>query len=288
MVYTPVPHVDLLPRVVDRWRQVEAILDGRTAGKTRQRVTLLGGQFVFFLGRLAFNTGDMRSARRFAMLSEHYADEAGEPVLAASVAALHSSIAYYTGRYTAALDHLRAADRWDHPYVRARMSAYEARTHVALGDAAAASAALDRMETTAGDFRPAPGETPVGEAAVAMFRAGIAARLGDAAAVDQWTPVAVTAYRTRGGNFSAEEEQHAVLNLAMAHLLRPSPEPDAAATIGMQVLAALAASHTHTVAERVRQLDAMFVPARRAIPVVRDFTDQLRQTRPALTAGTTS
>ncbi|SBW19358.1 hypothetical protein FDG2_1272 [Candidatus Protofrankia californiensis] len=288
MVYTSVPHADLLPRVVDRWRQIESILDGRTAGRTRQRVTLLGGQFVFFLGRLAFNTGDMRSARRFAALSEHYADEAGEPVLAASVAALHSSIAYYTGRHTAALDHLRTADRWDHPYVRARMAAYEARTHAALRDTAAAQAALSRMEAEAGDFRPLPGETPVGEAAVAMFRAGIGARLGDVAAVDEWAPIAVTAYQHRAGDFSAEEEQHAVLNMAVAHLLRPSPEPDAAATIGMQVLGALAASHTHTVAERLRHLDAMFAPAQRAIPAVQDFTDQFRQARPALTAGVTS
>ncbi|WP_131745347.1 helix-turn-helix transcriptional regulator [Frankia sp. Cppng1_Ct_nod] len=288
VVYTSVPHVALLPRVVDRWRQVEVILDSRTGGQTRQRVTVLGGQFAFFLGRMGFNTGDMRAARRFAMLSGHYADEAGEPVLAASVAALHSSIDYYTGRYTAALDHLRAADRWDHPYVRARMAAYEARVHAALGDADAARVALDRMEATAGDFRPVPGETPVGEAAVAMFRSGIAARLGDASTVEEWAPVAITAYQARNGDFSAEEEQHAVLNLAMARLLGPSPEPDTAATIGMQVLTTLAASHTHTVAERIRQLNALFTPTHRAIPAVRDFTDRLRQARPALPAGATS
>ncbi|WP_239309675.1 helix-turn-helix transcriptional regulator [Frankia sp. Cj3] len=286
VVYTSVPHVALLPRVVDRWRQVEQILDSRTAGQARARVTLLGGQFVFFLGRLAFNTGDMRSARRFAMLSGHYADEAGEPVLAASVAALHSSIAYYTGRYTAALDHLRGAARWDHPYVRARMAAYEARAHAANGDVVAARAALDRMEATAGDFRPAPGETPVGDAAVAMFRAGIAARLGDATAVAEWAPLAISGYQNRSGDFSAEEEQHAVLTLAMAHLLRPAPEPDAAAAVGIQVLTALSTNHTYTVAERVRHLDAMFMPAHRSIPAVRDFTERLRQARPALTAGT--
>ncbi len=286
VTYTTIPHAVAAPRIIGGWQQVEAALDTRRSTPAHARLTLLGGQFAYYLGRLAFNTGDMRSARRFATLAEHHADEAGEPVLCASIAALRSSVAYWTGRHQQALDHLIAARAYDHPYMRARMAAYEARTYAALGDMEAAAQALNRMEDAAGDHPPRPGSIPVGEAGVAMFRAGVASTMGDGVTAERWSRTSADAYSAGGGDFSTEEQAHARLALSIAYLRRPNPEPDTAAAIGVQVLDVLAEHPTHTVAVKARRLAGLFQPAHRQIPEVREYTALLRSTPvPALAAG---
>ncbi len=271
--YATVPHAVAAPLIIGGWRQVEAALDGRTSASAHVRLTLLGGQFAYYLGRLAFNTGDMRSARRFATLAEHHAGEAGEPVLCASIAALRSGIYYWTGRYRSAVDHLRACEHGSHPYIAARMSAYEARAWAMLGERQAALDALDRMDATAGPFRPLPGDTPVGEAAVAMFRSGISAQLGDATEVSRWAPLAVASYSKVGPDYSAEEEMHARLTLAMGHLLGGHPDVDGAVAEGMTVLGVLERSPTHTVAAKMGRVIGTFTSAQRDTPLVRQFLE---------------
>jgi hypothetical protein len=44
--------------VVDRWQQVKGLLP-HAIGDTRSDLELLFGQYSYFLGRLAFNTGDI-------------------------------------------------------------------------------------------------------------------------------------------------------------------------------------------------------------------------------------
>ncbi|MDT3442154.1 hypothetical protein [Pseudofrankia sp. BMG5.37] len=83
--------MELMPHVADRWRKVEAIRHGGVSPQKRPRVNLLAGQYAYFLGRLAFNAYDFQAARRFAELAGAYAEDAREPVLLLSVAALHSA-----------------------------------------------------------------------------------------------------------------------------------------------------------------------------------------------------
>ncbi|WP_131831068.1 hypothetical protein [Frankia sp. CcI49] len=279
-IYGSAPHASLLPEVGGRWRQVRDILDGPVTPLARSRVTTLGGQFSYFLGRLAFNVGDMRSARRFAGLGARYSAEVGDPVLILSIAALRSSVAYWQQDYHKALALLRAVTDVSDPYMDARVAAYEARTYAALGDAPAARAALDRMDATAGAFTPRPGSTPVGPAGVAMFRAGVALTLQDGGAAREWAPLAVSSYQQRGGDYSVEEAQHATLMLALTHLAGPSPEPEEAARLAASVLTARMAP-THTTAGKIRRIGQSFTADHQRLPAVVTFTEAYR----ALPAG---
>lgn len=164
----------------------------------------------------------------------------------------------------------------------ARIAAYRARAHAALGDVPAARRALDEMERTAGSWAPLPGSTPVGEAGVGMFRAGIGLTIGDAAMAREWAGVARDRYRRRGGDFSVEEAQHAELTFALTHLAGPRPDLTAAVTLARAVVDT---GPTHTVlAKAVRLRDAV-PPEHRALPEVTAFTEALNQ-RLALAAGT--
>ncbi|MCK9932051.1 hypothetical protein MXD62_33780 [Frankia sp. Mgl5] len=284
-VYGSAPHTSLLPEVGGRWRQIRDILSGPLTPQVRPRVTALGGQFSYFLGRLAFNANDMRSARRFAGLAARYADEVGDPVLTLSIAALRSSIAYWRQDYGKALGLLQAVGQVSDPYMDARIAAYRARTFVALGDYQATHVELDRMERSAGTFAPRPGETPVGPAGVAMFRAGMAVALGDSGMAREWGPVAVEGYSERGGDFTIEEAQHAQMTMAFVHLTGGrDAEPEEAARIARGVLSASPEGPTHTVAARLRQCAGAFVPAQRRLPEVTTFIEEFR----ALPAGSVS
>jgi hypothetical protein len=248
---------------------------------TRARVTLLGGQFAYFLGRLAFNVSDFRSARRFTALAGTYAGEVGEPVLTLSVATLHSSVAYHTQRYGPAVDALRAVRHVHHPYMNARVAAYLARALAKQGDHVGARAALDQMEATACTMAPMPGETPVGPAAVAMFRAGIGVTLGDTSMAREWAPVAVEGYRRGGGDYTVEESQHADVTIALTHLGSRAAEPEEAARIALGVLVS---RPTHTVMTRLRQVAGAFTPGHQQLPEVVALVEEVR----ALPTGTLS
>jgi len=270
-IYGSAPPAELLPRVGEQWQQIERILDGRLSEQARRRATLVGGQLVYFLGRLAFNVNDMRASRRFAELAGAYAEEVGEPVLQLSVAALHSSVAYWTGRYGLALSHLDAVAGIRDPYMNARIAAYRARALANLNRVGEARAALDAMEAAADDFAPLPGETPVGPGAVAMFRSGIGLIIGDPDA-GTWADTALSAYQQGGGDYTVEEYQHAQLNRAIAHR---AAAPDAAALTATAMLHGLATRPTHTVNTKVRRLVGDLYK-HRSLPEVRDLADRYR------------
>jgi tetratricopeptide (TPR) repeat protein len=266
--YGSAPHVELLPYVADRWRRAEEIRASGLSPLKRPRVNLLAGQYAYFLGRLAFNTHDFQAARRFAELAGSYADDTREPVLLLSVAALHSSIAYHTQRYRAAVDALNAVSAVRHPYMDARIAAYHARAYAKQGDHANALAALDRMEATACTVAPVPGETPVGPAAVAMFRSTISLMIGHTDMAREWAPIAITGYRTGGGDFTTEEAQHAEITTALLLLSGRAPEPEEAARRALRLVTNAPGPITHTVATRVRQCLTTFSPAQRRLPGV--------------------
>jgi hypothetical protein len=283
-VYGSAPHLALLGEVAGRWKQIESILDGRMSASTRGRVTLLGGQLTYFLGRLAFNTNDFRSARRFAGLAGTYAHEIGEPVLIMSVAALQSSVAYHTQRYRQAVAALSVVRHVHHPYMDARIAAYEARAYAKMGDQDNARAALNRMEAASCSMAPMPGETPVGPAAVAMFRSGVAIALNDADMVQEWAPIAVAGYRRKGSDYTVEESQHASMSYASSFLVGSDPEPEEAARVAMGVISTAPDALTHTVKARLRQCASSFSPAHHRLPAVASYLEACR-TLPAGGAG---
>lgn len=274
--YGSAPHVELLPQVAARWSKIESIREGGVSPRQRPRVALLAGQYTYFLGRLAFNVQDFHSARRFAELAGRYADETAEPVLILSVAALHSSIAYYTRRYRAAADALNVVSRVRHPYMDARVAAYLARAYAKQGDNDNALAALDRMEAAAGTMSPLPGETPVGPAAVAMFRSAVSLIIGHVAMAREWAPIAVNGYVPGGGDFTTEEAQHAHLTTALLMLSGPAPEPEEAVRVANRVLTDASGNITHTVTAKLRECLATFTPTQRSLPDVATLIGEYR------------
>lgn len=282
--YGTTPYAETLAAVAGRWHELEQIVDGRIAPHARRRVMTLAGQFTFFLSRLAFNNGDLRAAGRFAGLASSYADEAGDPVLTLSLATIYSGIRYWRQDYPGALDELHKVGHINHPYMDARIAAYQARTYARLGRADETRTALDRMEATVCTAPPRPGETPVGPAAAAMFRTGLARRIGDVAMALEWGPVAVAAYQHGGPDYTVEEHQHAALDHAMAlYADRRDGGPEAAALAALAALR-LQPTPTHTIVTKAGELARSFTADHRRLTEVATFTETMR----ALPAGGTS
>jgi len=274
--YGSTPYLDLLPYVADRWHRVREIRSDGLPPPKRPRVNLLAGQYAYFLGRISFNLQDFRAARRFAEIAGGYADVSREPVLVLSVAALHSSIAYHTRRYRAAVDALNSVNDFRHPYMDARIAAYLARAYAKQGDHANALAALDRMEATACTMTPMPGETPVGPAAVAMFRSSISLMIGRTDMAREWAPLAEQGYQSGGGDFTTEEAQHADVTRALLLLSDRKPEPEEAARVALRLVTGSSGPVTHTVAARLRQCVATFSAAQRDLPDVAALLSEYR------------
>ncbi|WP_131785264.1 DNA-binding protein [Protofrankia symbiont of Coriaria ruscifolia] len=283
--YMTTPHEVLTPRVLDGWRGAETALAGRVSLASRKRVTVLAGQYSYYLARLAFNTGDDVAARRFAVLASQYADDVGDPLLTGSVAGLRSSIAYYGGRFHMAAGLAAQARRSAHPYMRARLAAYEARARAATGDVDGARAALAAMTDAVFDSAPMFGEPPFDVEAVAGFTAVVAGRLGDGERAEAHARQSIAILETRNGY--PEDYGNTLAALSVALLLRPRPEPEEAAAVAMRALDVVATFPTRTVVQRARDLSGLFAEHRELPPVV-DFRERLATEAPRLmlTAGT--
>lgn len=286
--YHSTPHIDLFPVVWEDWRQVEGLLDGRPSLRDRARLTVLGGQLSYLLGRLSFHMGEYAAARKLAVLAWQYAQDVGQPVLCASVRMLQSSIAFYNAQPHKALDLLQAAEPHVTAYTRARAAAYAARAHAVLGDARSARQALGRMQDQLVDLPAEPGESPFTPVTAMLFLGGTYVRLGDGQTAERYAHQAVASYNAsamRGTAFS--DRGHARLNLAASLVVRPRPDPDEAARLGIEALAVPEAQRTETVGKRAMELRGLLVNWR-ATSGVKEFGDRLRGYRPlALPAPTT-
>ncbi len=283
-VFTTTAHDALAPKVFDTWRQAEGRLRDATRLRAHRRLTVAAGFCAYMLCRLAFNMGDTITSRRFLTLAENHAEDAEEPVLAASVAGMASTMAFYGGRYEDAVRvAAEAAQRFPHPYTAARLAAYEARARAATDDARSARDALYRMRQTVVDLPARPGMSSFGPAAAGMFAGGVLARMGAGDEAEPMARAAVALYDSGHGGF--EERGHALLALAAALLTRESPEPEEAAVRTLAVVALLDGCLTSTVAANLRRTMTQLHPYRELAPV-RDLEDALSaRSHLVLTAG---
>lgn len=283
-VYPSTPHAELFPLVWQDWLRVERLLDGRPRLTDRAHLTLLAGQLTYFLARLSFNMGGELSARKQTVLAWQYAEDVGQPVLCSSVAMLRSTFAFYGGQPRRALDLLDVADAYDDPYTRARVEAYRSRCHAALGDDRSARAALARMDHAVIDVPAQPGEHPFTASCAALFRGGVLTRLGDGAAAEPYARAALAGCDGPAG-LSLEERGHARLAVAAALVLRPRPEPEEAARVGMQAIDVGKPQRSETVFLRAREVGGMLVRYE-SLSSVRSFIEMLRTVaRPAAPAA---
>ncbi|MCL9759767.1 hypothetical protein MXD95_011035 [Frankia sp. AiPa1] len=223
------PRPALIAEVAGRWHQVETMLERRLNVTDSHRATLLAGQLSYYLGRLAFTGGHYRDARRFADLSDRYAAQVGDAALVGSLAALRSSIAYYTQRWDEAAITAARARLDAPPHLTARLAAYEARSHARLGrirETQRALADMNAARQTSTITRP--GSSPFTAGSAAMFDAVCAVELGDGAQARRQASQAVDLTDP----CSHEERGHAYLCLAAGYLLQDQPDPAAAAAAG--------------------------------------------------------
>ncbi len=281
-VFTTAPHDALAPRVFHTWTSAESLLDAGAKARAHAKLTAIAGYAAYMLSRLAFNLGDQAASRRFVTQAGDHADQVDDPVLTASVAAMSSTLAFYSHQHIAAVEFARRAP--DHPYTRARLAAYEARALAALGDGDGTRAALDRMRRGVVDVAPRPGSSPFGAANAEWFRAGLLARLGGGSEAEPFARAAVDAF-DRGQAVGFEDHGHALLVLATTLVCRDQPDPAEAAMLGRRAVAILSASPTHTLLGRAGRL-ADDLAVHRAVPEVADFRDELTTlNRPALMDG---
>jgi hypothetical protein len=224
--YDHTPHGVLLPQVAARWQTVQTRLDrGRISVEDLPRAELLAGQFSYFLGRISFAEGRYRESRRFADLAERHAFQADDALLVGSVAALRSSIALYTRRYTAAASIAGRARSAAPSYLASRLAAYEARSWAACGRPGEAAEALREMRDAVIQASPLPGSSPFDDGSADMFTAVCFVQLDAGRDAEHYAVSAVE--RLAGGSY--EERGHALLALANARLLRDRPDLAAAA-----------------------------------------------------------
>ncbi|OHV27447.1 DNA-binding protein [Parafrankia soli] len=281
--YTSTPHAVLTPLIVGGWRDVERLLDGRLSGRVRGRLTLVAGQYAFYAGRLAFNVGDDAAARRFASLAELYARDVADPLLSGSVATLQTSIAYYTGRHTAAADIAAQARHGAHPYLRARLAAYEARARAAAGQHEQARQSLRDMQDAVWLGEPMVGTEPFGEELVHTFVAVVSGRLGDGELAEPHARRSLTILKATGGGY---EDIGGTYNaLAQAFLRRARPDPEQAADAASAALSVLEGRPTRTVIQRSGQIWQELGARWEGQRAVAELGERLQAHRRALPAG---
>ncbi|MBL7489113.1 MULTISPECIES: hypothetical protein, partial [unclassified Frankia] len=252
--YDRTPPADTLPIVAAGWTRTRSLLGReRLTASDERRLTLLAGQFTYFLGRVMFAEGRYRESRRFAETSERYALKTEDPMLPGSLAALHSSIAFYTGRYMEAALYAGTARAAAPTYLAARLAAYEARAWSAARQSQPATDALAAMRTMlVVDSSPLPGSSPFTPASADMFTAVCTVRLRDGHSAQPYAQAAVE--RLSGSEGSYEERGHAFLALANSYILRDRPDPAAAvaaATAAVSLPTGHVTSSITTAAHRV-------------------------------------
>jgi transcriptional regulator with XRE-family HTH domain len=284
--YTSTPHATLTPLIVTGWRDAERLLDSRLSARVRTRVTTMAGLFSFYGGRLAFNLGDDAAARRFASLAELYARDVNDPLLIGSVATLKTSIAYYTGRHSAAAEIAGQARIGAHPYLRARLAAYEARARAAAGQHDQARQALRDMQDSVWLGEPMVGTEPFGEELIHCFLAVVSGRLGDGEYAEPHARRSLAILQSAGGGY---EDIGGTYNaLAQAFLRRTQPDPEQAADAASRALAVLDGRPTRTVIQRSGQIWQELGARWDGQRAVVELGERLAAHRRALPAGTGS
>lgn len=278
--FTTTPHDQLAPEISETWKSAERLLEAGARPRAQAQLTRVAGYSAYYLGRLAFNTGDSGTSRRFIRLAAEHAEEVDDPILTGSVFEMLSTLAFYAHQYKAAADLARrgfAASGAD-PYVAARLASNEVRARVALGDEASARAALALMAERVIVSPPMPGASSFGPANADQTTARTLALLGHGDAAEPLARASVEAYERTGGGF--EDRGNATLNLSWALLLRPSPEPEAAAVLAQQVLSTVDATPTFSVMAKIVDVDRR-LDRYAQLPAVRELRAQLAE-RPRL------
>ncbi|WP_261568790.1 tetratricopeptide repeat protein [Frankia gtarii] len=278
------------------WQKIEKVLDRRVSPRVRARLALVAGQYAFYLGILAFDLGDDDTARGLLTVASQHAAQAKDllpassprrsdvSLLDGSVAAIRSSVAYFSGSYGEAADIAAQAREGAHPFARPILAGCEARAAVLAHRPDDAYATLADMQEHVWDGAIMPGPNPGDAAFVHSFLAIALAHLGNGVEAEPHARISLELeiaagpdhYVQIGGNYTA---------LARTYLRRPEPDPERAADATRQALLAVEGRPTRGVVQRAaemwRQLDARWPE----LPAVRDLGEIVKTSGRALQAA---
>lgn len=274
--YPVTPYAKLAPRVERGWRDVEQLLDSRVSGKIRRRLTLLAGQYSYYLGQIAFATGADRAAGAYLSLAGQHAGEADDLPLVGSVAVVDSMLSYFTGDYATAADIAGTARVGADPYVRPKLAACEARAAVRAGRYEVARVALADMQDSMWMGEARPGPELVDEEAVHAHLAVVMGYLGEGERAEDHAHRSLEMLAAKPGQYVQAGGTHAAL--ARAYVRRRRPEPEQAAAAALDAIDALGGQPSRTVLQSIGELRRE-LETRWPLPAVRNLGDRLDECR---------
>ncbi|ABD12665.1 hypothetical protein ThrDRAFT_02827 [Frankia casuarinae] len=294
--YRVTPHGELMDALGPEWQNIERILDRRVSPPVRARLTLIAGQYAFYLGTLAFDLGDDDTARSLLRVASQHADEtkqllpARSPrrsdvlLLDGSVAAIRSSVAYFNRAYSEAADIAAQAREGAHPFALPILAGCEARAAALAHRPDDARAALADMQEHLWDGAVMPGPNPGDAAFIHGFLAVALAHVGDGVQAEQHARVGLDLeiaanpdhYVQIGGKHNA---------LCRAYLRRPEPDPEAAADAARHALLTVDGRPNRTVIQQAGQMWRQMDGKWPELPTVRDLGEIVQTSRRALESG---
>lgn len=293
--YLVTPHADNLAALAPEWNATEAALDRRVSPKVRARLTQVAGWQAFYLGLLAFDLGDDKTARTMLRLAKRHASEVGDLLpprsarhadvllLEGSVAAIQSSVAYFTGAYGEAADIAAEARADAHPYTRPILAGCEARA-AAIARPDSTESALADMQDHVWDGPVLPGPNPGNAAFAHGFLAVSLANAGQGVQAEEHARTGLVLEQASGADHFVQIAGK-YNSLARAYLRRPKPEAEAAVDAIQAALTVVDGRPTRGVIQRAgemwRQMDTQWPD----MSTVRDLGEQVRHSRLALEAG---
>ncbi|WP_261566940.1 tetratricopeptide repeat protein [Frankia gtarii] len=293
--YLVTPHADKLAALAPEWNATEAVLDRRVSPKVRGRLTQVAGWQAFYLGLIAFDLGDDRTARKMLRLAKRHADEVADLLpphsgrradvllLEGSVAAIQSSVAYFTGAYGEAADIAAQARPGAHPFTRPILAGCEARA-AAIARPDDAEIALADIQEHVWDGPVLPGPNPGNAAFAHSFLAVSLANAGQGVQAEEHARTGLVLEQASGadhfvqiaGSYNA---------LGRAYLRRPKPEPEAAVAAIQKALTIVDGRPTRGVIQRAGEMWQQMDTQWPDLSPVQDLGEQVRYSRLALGAG---
>ncbi|KPM55365.1 hypothetical protein ACG83_08230 [Frankia sp. R43] len=272
-IYATTPHTALIGPVEDAWDFAEAHLESRVTGTSRRDLELLAGQYSFYRGYLAFDTGDDDGALTFLVLAAQHARAAGNPLLAESAALIRSAVAFFQNDFDTAATVAASALETAQPYTTPLLAAAAARAHAQRGDANSAQQALDTMRDNVWTGRPLFGGEIGDEEHCEGYTAVVLGYLRRGSEAEPHARRSLTLLEGTGRYMSAAGS-HLALARALLYRDRPDPEQAAAAVID-------AINITDGKDSTIRRASGIYHrhlstrPAWAALPSVRDLGDRL-------------
>lgn len=271
-----VPSRALMPRVSEHLSTVTRLLETAPASPHRQRLTSAAGETSALAGWLAYDLGDVTTARSYYRVAAQAAAESSDDALAACVLGYESYQVSAQGRVGEACQLLararRHALRGVSPVTRSWLAAREAEEQATGGNVRAAMQALDTAEAAY------EGATPNADRVWTAFfdrsrldsmRISTFVRLRQTARARE---AAAGALRALG---PSPTKKRAVVLADVAEAHAQQGEVEEACRLGVDALAVVAQTDFSLGLDRLRRLSG-HLDRWRGLSTVRDLNDQIR------------